>query len=104
MRAHTVYEQVELDQPGTPARIHTYPHRDDLTAMEADIRAAKAQAMFGAIRSAAVLAHGGCLANVGGTAAFGTAHGHHQQRGQQRPGARRHQVLPLRAGYQIAPD
>ncbi len=44
MRAHTVYEQVELDQPGTPARIHTYAHRDDLAAMEEDIRAAKAQA------------------------------------------------------------
>ena len=38
MRAHTVYEQVELDQPGTPARIHTYAHREDLSAMEADIR------------------------------------------------------------------
>ncbi len=36
-----VYEQIEHDQPGTPARIHTYPHRDDLAAMEADIRAAK---------------------------------------------------------------
>lgn len=42
MRAHTVYEQIEHDQPGTPARIHTYPHRQDLCAMEADIRAAKA--------------------------------------------------------------
>lgn len=41
MRAFTVYEQVEHDQPGTPARVHTYPHRDDLAAMEADIRAAK---------------------------------------------------------------
>ena len=44
MRAHTVYEQIEHDQPGTPARVHTYPHRDDLAAMQADIRAAKAQA------------------------------------------------------------
>lgn len=44
MRAHTVYEQIEHDQPGTPARIHTYPHRDDLAAMEADVRAAKAGA------------------------------------------------------------
>ncbi|HSG57395.1 MAG TPA: CapA family protein, partial [Paracoccaceae bacterium] len=41
MRAHTVYEQIEHDQPGTPARVHTYPHRDDLAAMQADIRAAK---------------------------------------------------------------
>lgn len=44
MRAHTLYEQIEHDQPGTPARIHTYPHRDDLAALEADIRAAKADA------------------------------------------------------------
>lgn len=44
MRAFTVYEQIEHDQPGTPARVHTYSHRDDLAAMEADIRAAKAQA------------------------------------------------------------
>ena len=36
-------------------------------AMQTQARAAKAQAMFGAIRSAAVLAHGGCLANVGGS-------------------------------------
>ena len=41
MRAHTVYEQIEHDQPGTPARVHTYPHRGDLAAMEGDIRAAK---------------------------------------------------------------
>ena len=44
MRAWTHYEQIEHDQPGTPARIHTYPHRDDLTAMEADIRAAREKA------------------------------------------------------------
>lgn len=44
MRAFTVYEQIEHDQPGTPARIHTYPHRGDLAAMEADIRAARALA------------------------------------------------------------
>src|SRR6185369_12708651 len=44
MRAFTVYEQIEHDQPGTPARIHTYPHRDDLAALEADIRSAKARA------------------------------------------------------------
>jgi poly-gamma-glutamate synthesis protein (capsule biosynthesis protein) len=44
MRAFTVYEQIEHDQPGTPPRIHTYPHREDLAAMEADIRAAKQSA------------------------------------------------------------
>ena len=35
---------IEHDQPGTPARIHTLPHREDLAAMCADIRAAKQQA------------------------------------------------------------
>jgi poly-gamma-glutamate synthesis protein (capsule biosynthesis protein) len=44
MRAFTVYEQVEHDQPGTPARVHTYPHRDDLRALEADVAAARAEA------------------------------------------------------------
>lgn len=44
MRAFTVYEQIEHDQPGTPARVHTYPHREDLASMQADIRAAKAKA------------------------------------------------------------
>jgi poly-gamma-glutamate capsule biosynthesis protein CapA/YwtB (metallophosphatase superfamily) len=42
MRAFTHYEQIEHDQPGTPARIHTWPHPGDLAAMEADIRTAKA--------------------------------------------------------------
>lgn len=36
-------------------------------AMQTQARAAKAQAIFGAVRSASVLAHAGCLANVGGT-------------------------------------
>ncbi len=44
MRAPTVYEQIEHDQPGTPARIFTWPHGEDLAAMEADIRAAKSEA------------------------------------------------------------
>ena len=44
MRAHTIYEQIETDQPGTPARVHTFAHRDDLAAMEDDIRRAKADA------------------------------------------------------------
>jgi MSHA pilin protein MshA len=35
--------------------------------MQTQARAAKAQALFGAVRSASVLAHTGCLANVGGT-------------------------------------
>ncbi|HVY80442.1 MAG TPA: CapA family protein [Steroidobacteraceae bacterium] len=44
MRAHTLYEQIEHDQPGTPPRIRTFAHAEDLAAMCADIRAAKAQA------------------------------------------------------------
>ncbi|MBF9042256.1 CapA family protein [Rhodobacterales bacterium HKCCE4037] len=44
MRAFTVYEQVEHDQPGTPARVHTYSHREDLDALTDSIRALKAQA------------------------------------------------------------
>jgi len=41
MRAFTHYEQIEHDQPGTPARIHTWPHEGDLAAMQADIVTAK---------------------------------------------------------------
>lgn len=44
MRAHTLYEQIEHDQPGTPPRIHTFSHAGDLAAMQADIRAARGQA------------------------------------------------------------
>lgn len=44
MRAHTIYEQVEIDQPGTPARIHTMAFRDDLAALVADVDAARKQA------------------------------------------------------------
>ncbi|PJE26372.1 poly-gamma-glutamate synthesis protein (capsule biosynthesis protein) [Pseudooceanicola antarcticus] len=44
MRGHTLYEQIETDQPGTPARIHTFPHREDLAALTASIRALKQQA------------------------------------------------------------
>lgn len=46
LRAHTVYEQIEPDQPGTPARVHTFAHRADLAAMIDDIAAARAQADF----------------------------------------------------------
>jgi poly-gamma-glutamate synthesis protein (capsule biosynthesis protein) len=41
LRAHTVYEQIEPDQPGTPPRIQSFAYREDLSAMQADIRAAK---------------------------------------------------------------
>lgn len=44
MRALTVYEQIEYDQPGTPCRVHTFAHRDDLGAMMDDIQGAKSRA------------------------------------------------------------
>lgn len=44
MRAWTHYEQIEVDQPGTPPRIHTFAHREDLKALRADVAAARAQA------------------------------------------------------------
>lgn len=44
MRAHTIYEQIEHDQPGTPARVHTYSHREDLEALLTTIRQVREQA------------------------------------------------------------
>lgn len=44
MRAHTVYEQIEVDQPGTPAKISTYADRSDLQALIGAVRAARDQA------------------------------------------------------------
>jgi poly-gamma-glutamate capsule biosynthesis protein CapA/YwtB (metallophosphatase superfamily) len=41
MRAWTIYEQLELDQPGSLCRTHTFPHKDDLKAMAEDIEKAK---------------------------------------------------------------
>jgi poly-gamma-glutamate capsule biosynthesis protein CapA/YwtB (metallophosphatase superfamily) len=41
MRAFTHYEQIESDQPGTPCRVHTYAHRDDLQHLRADIQSAR---------------------------------------------------------------
>jgi len=40
MRAYTHYLQTDF-QPGTPPKILTFPYKDDLAAMLADIRAAK---------------------------------------------------------------
>jgi poly-gamma-glutamate capsule biosynthesis protein CapA/YwtB (metallophosphatase superfamily) len=37
LRAHTLYEQIEHDQPGTPARIKSFAHRADLQALCAGI-------------------------------------------------------------------
>ena len=42
-RARTIYETLEADQPGTPPRILTYPHDEDLAHILADINALKAQ-------------------------------------------------------------
>lgn len=41
MRAHTIYEQIEHDQPGTPARVRTYAHRGDRAALVAAIETAR---------------------------------------------------------------
>ncbi len=44
LRAHTLYEPIEADQPGTPPRVRTFAHRGDLQALLAEVRAARAQA------------------------------------------------------------
>lgn len=44
LRAFTVYEQIEHDQPGTPPRIHTWAHPGDLADMADDIAAAREKA------------------------------------------------------------
>lgn len=44
VRGWTLYEQVEHDQPGTPARIHSFANEGDKVAMIDDIQKAKAQA------------------------------------------------------------
>lgn len=49
MRAWTLYEQIEHDQPGTPCRVHTFPNRDDLAALVKDVRGARAKADFVAV-------------------------------------------------------
>jgi hypothetical protein len=44
MRGWTIYEQIEHDQPGTPSRTHSFPHREDLELMIRDIQLAKSNA------------------------------------------------------------
>jgi len=44
MRAWTHYEQIEQDQPGTPCRIHTFAHQEDLTTLRRDVGQARAEA------------------------------------------------------------
>ncbi len=44
LRARTLYEMSEHGQPGCPPNIFTYPYKEDLEAMLADIRQAKAKA------------------------------------------------------------
>jgi poly-gamma-glutamate capsule biosynthesis protein CapA/YwtB (metallophosphatase superfamily) len=44
MRAWTIYEQIEPDQPGSRCRTHTFGHKDDLKAMADDIEKAKSNA------------------------------------------------------------
>jgi poly-gamma-glutamate synthesis protein (capsule biosynthesis protein) len=49
MRAWTIYEQVEHDQPGTPSRVHTFAHREDLKALTDDIRRIRKEVDFIAV-------------------------------------------------------
>lgn len=44
LRIKTLYEMLEPNQPGCPARIFTYPHKEDMEAMLEDIQNAKARA------------------------------------------------------------
>ena len=44
MRAWTIYEQIEPDQPGSRCRIHTLAYKDDLQALADDIKKAKSSA------------------------------------------------------------
>lgn len=44
LRAITHYEQLENDQPGTPAEVMTWPYEHDLEALVDDVRMARAQA------------------------------------------------------------
>jgi poly-gamma-glutamate capsule biosynthesis protein CapA/YwtB (metallophosphatase superfamily) len=41
LRAHTLYEPIEPDQPGTPARVKSFADRGDLEALRNGIRAAR---------------------------------------------------------------
>lgn len=44
LRGLTVYEQIEHDQPGTPARVHSFPVEEDLNNILADVAAARERA------------------------------------------------------------
>jgi poly-gamma-glutamate capsule biosynthesis protein CapA/YwtB (metallophosphatase superfamily) len=44
LRAFTIYEQIEHDQPGTPCRIHTFSHEEDMKSMINDVKNARTQA------------------------------------------------------------
>ena len=46
LRAHTFYEQIEHDQPGTPARVRTHADRADLASLLSAIREARTQAQI----------------------------------------------------------
>ncbi len=43
MRGLTVYQPIEHDQPGTPCRIFTFPHPDDLQNLLEDVKALRPQ-------------------------------------------------------------
>jgi poly-gamma-glutamate synthesis protein (capsule biosynthesis protein) len=46
LHAHTFYEQIEHDQPGTPARTRSWPDRADLASLLAAVTEAKARAQI----------------------------------------------------------
>jgi poly-gamma-glutamate synthesis protein (capsule biosynthesis protein) len=43
MRAWTVQEQIEHDQPGTPSRVHSFANREDLAALVNDVEMLRAK-------------------------------------------------------------
>ena len=45
-RAFTHYEHIEHDQPGTPARVHSFANREDAAALSASIQTARSEADF----------------------------------------------------------
>ena len=55
MRAYTLYEQIEHDQPGTPCKVHTFAHREDLQAMCDDIKKVKKQEKILSLRQESFL-------------------------------------------------
>jgi hypothetical protein len=41
LRAYTLFEHIDPSQPGTPARVHSFPYRSDLETMKKDVKKAR---------------------------------------------------------------